>query len=74
MLLKETDGGWRNAGEWQEKLESAEREWAAKLSDADERSVMAVAEIKAEMHKTLQDKDETIEILRQKLRSLEATS
>ena len=59
------------ASEWKQKLETAEKEWSRKLTESDERSVMAVAQAKQEMHEQLERSEETIQKLRQKLKSLE---
>ena len=51
----------RVTAEWKGRFDRQEEEWNRRISECEERATIAIATSKAEMHSTLQQKDQELE-------------
>ncbi|KAM3723491.1 Golgin subfamily A member [Dirofilaria immitis] len=57
--------------EWKNRVHRLEKEWSKHLSDSEEAGTLAIAKVKAEMHRALEEKDGELQIARARCKVLE---
>ncbi|VDN89382.1 unnamed protein product [Brugia pahangi] len=61
----------RVTAEWKGRVDWLEEEWSKRFSDSEEASTLAIAKVKAEMHRALEEKDGELQIARARCKVLE---
>ncbi|EJW89033.1 GRIP domain-containing protein [Wuchereria bancrofti] len=61
----------RITAEWKGRVDCLEEEWSKRLSNSEEASTLAIAKVKAEMHRALEEKDGELQIARARCKALE---
>ncbi|EJD75591.1 GRIP domain-containing protein [Loa loa] len=61
----------RVTAEWKGRVDCLEEEWSKRLSDSEEASTLAIAKVKAEMHRALEEKDGELQVTRTRCKALE---
>ncbi|VDK68086.1 unnamed protein product [Litomosoides sigmodontis] len=61
----------RVTAEWKGRVDCLEGEWSKRLSDSEEAGTLAIAKVKAEMHRALEEKDAELQVARARCKSLE---
>uniref|UniRef100_A0A915Q2U6 GRIP domain-containing protein n=1 Tax=Setaria digitata TaxID=48799 RepID=A0A915Q2U6_9BILA len=61
----------RVTAEWKGRVDCLEEEWSKRLSDSEEAGTLAIAKVKAEMHRALEEKDVELQAARARCKVLE---
>ncbi|CAG9536747.1 unnamed protein product [Cercopithifilaria johnstoni] len=61
----------RVTAEWKSRVDCLEEKWSKRLSDSEEAGTLAIAKVKAEMHRALEEKDVELQVTRTRCKSLE---
>uniref|UniRef100_A0A0R3S3E8 GRIP domain-containing protein n=1 Tax=Elaeophora elaphi TaxID=1147741 RepID=A0A0R3S3E8_9BILA len=64
----------RVTAEWKGRVDCLEEEWSKRLSDSEEAGTLAIAKVKAEMHRALEEKDAELQVARARCKSLELSA